>query len=186
MDNKAQFISAAIHDCQATIRATDVKVGALLAALFLPFTHIVSLWDSLERIATFFDSHVFTVLFFVVWFVAIYTLITTISAIDNPAKHIDNDADCQGSFYGSDLYRFRLFDAFHLKPNGRATQTVSTFSSTFPVTDEDICNELTFEHMKLIYIRDIKLHRLNLSLRLSTAWFVISAIAFLTVRISCA
>ena len=45
MDNKIQFAYAAIADVQATIRAIDIKLGALLTAVFLPISVIAKIYN---------------------------------------------------------------------------------------------------------------------------------------------
>ncbi|HGS4749595.1 TPA: hypothetical protein ACMDRF_002421, partial [Vibrio cholerae] len=92
MDSKSDFIMAAIQDCQATIRATDVKVGALLTGLLLPFSQISQIWKYLEQLSTLIECRAVIYLFFVLWLLAIYSLVRTISAIDNPSNHIVNES----------------------------------------------------------------------------------------------
>lgn len=179
MDNKTHFIAAAIQDCQATIRATDVKVGALLAGLLLPFAQISHIWGYLENLALLIESHCFTVVFFLLWFSAIFSLVRTISAIDNPASHIVNEDTCKGAFYGTKLYDFGFWDSFLNRKVVKAKKDITNFASAYPSSEQDIELELSFEHMKLIYIREIKLHRLQFALRLSATWFVIGMCAFI-------
>ncbi|HHX8446647.1 TPA: hypothetical protein ACVO1C_003000 [Vibrio diabolicus] len=179
MDNKTHFIAAAIQDCQATIRATDVKVGALLAGLLLPFAQISQIWGYLGDLALLIETHVFTIVFFFFWFFAIFSLVRTISAIDNPASHIVNEDTCKGTFYGTKLYDFSFLDSFLNRDVVKAKKDITNFASAYPSSIQDIELELSFEHMKLIYIREIKLHRLKFALQLSAAWFVLGVCAFI-------
>lgn len=179
MDNKIHFIAAAIQDCQATIRATDVKVGALLAGLLLPFSQISHIWNYLEKLAVLINTQVFTIVFFFVWFVAIFSLVRTISAIDNPASHIVNENMCKGTFYGAKLYKLCFLDSFFNRNVVKANKDIISFTSIYPSLEDDIELELSFEHMKLIYIREIKLYRLKFALRLSVIWFVLGVCAFI-------
>ncbi|HGM9887119.1 TPA: hypothetical protein ACKRET_001087 [Proteus mirabilis] len=182
MDNKIHFIAAAIQDCQATIRATDVKVGALLAGLCLPFAQISDIWNYLEKLALLIDCHVFTIVFFLVWFCAIFLLVRTISAINNPAAHIVNENTCEGAFYGPQLYDFSFLDSFLNRDLIKANKDITNFASVYPTTTGNIELELSFEHMKLIYIREIKLHRLRFALKLSTFWFLLGACIFIYLK----
>lgn len=169
---------AAIQDCQATIRATDVKVGALLTGLLLPFSKISQIWNYLEQLSRLIEHNVVTYLFFILWFLAIYSLVRTISAIDNPLNHIVNNSNCKGTFYGGKLYRFGVVDTLLNREKIKADKDIASFAATYPDTSDGIELELSFEHMKLIYIREIKLHRLNFSLRLSAIWFAVGLCAF--------
>ncbi|MEZ8141908.1 hypothetical protein [Enterovibrio sp. FF113] len=56
---------------------------------------------------------------------------------------------------------------------------IANVAATYPDTADGIELELSFEHMKLIYIRDIKLHRLNFSLAVSAIWFAVGLCAFI-------
>lgn len=179
MDNKAQFIAAAIQDSQATIRATDVKVGALLTGLLLPFTQISQIWKNFGELASLLGHQTVTIVFFALWITAIFTLVRTISAIDNPANHIVNENICKGSFYSGGLYTFAILDFFLNRSIIKANKDITNFALTYPCSVEKIEQELSFEHMKLVYIREIKLHRLNFSLKISMLWFAFGFCAFL-------
>ena len=182
MDSKAQFISAAIADCQATIRATDVKVGALLAGLLLPFSQVSHIWDYLTQLSAILERQTVTFIFFGIWFVAICALVRTISAIDNPANHIVNESSCKGSFYSGGLYSFGFLDSLLNRDLVKASKDVANFAQSYPDTPDEIELELSFEHMKLIYIREIKLHRLNFALKVSAIWFAFGMCAFLYLK----
>ncbi|MGF1909204.1 hypothetical protein L4C38_07175 [Vibrio kasasachensis] len=182
MDSKSGFIMAAIQDCQATIRATDVKVGALLAGLLLPFSQISQIWKYLDQLSTLLEYNAVTYIFFVLWFLAICSLVRTISAIDNPVNHIVNESTCKGAFYGGGLYRFEFLDSLLNREIIKADKDIANFAATYPDTPDDIELELSFEHMKLIYIREIKMHRLAFSLKVTALWFIVGTCAFLYLK----
>lgn len=85
---------------------------------------------------------------------------------------------CKGTFYGGRLYRFGFLDTLLNREIIKADKDIASFAATYPNTLDEIELELSFEHMKLIYIREIKLHRLNFSLRLSAIWFAVGLCAF--------
>ena len=182
MDSKAKFIISAIEDCQATIRATDVKVGALLAGLLLPFSQISHIWKYLTQLSGMIESQMVTLVFFFLWFIAILALVRTISAIDNPANHIVNENTCKGSFYNGGLYNFGFLDSLLNRDMVKANKDIANFALSYPNSSEDIELELSFEHMKLIYIREIKLHRLSFSLTVSALWFIFGMCAFIYLK----
>lgn len=176
MHKKSEFIEAAISDTQATIRATDVKVGVLLAAMLLPISSLGKIWAHFEHLSSVFGPSISIfsgVIFFSMWLIAMISLVRTISAIDNPSEHIVNNSDYNGSFYGGGLYKFEPDDAIFNRSIIKANKDVLKFSNEYPANEDSIILELTFEHMKLIYIRQIKLYRLNFALKTSSVWFII-------------
>lgn len=52
MDNKTAFLAGALLDAQATIRAIDVKVGALLVGLLAPFSSIGRICAHFEHLVS--------------------------------------------------------------------------------------------------------------------------------------
>jgi len=186
MQSKFDFIIAAINDTQGTIRATDVKVCALLAGMILPLPLIGRIWAHFVHIA---DSIlpcaavIFGAVFFLMWVVIIVTLVKTISAIDNPAHHIKNSHKFKGTFYGGGLYKFRLHDALFNRKNVVPLIDAISYSDTYPAEYDDINSELAFEHMKLIYIRDIKLFRLGVALEVALLWLLIGIMVYVVSKL---
>ncbi|WPD23841.1 MAG: hypothetical protein Q3M24_09115 [Candidatus Electrothrix aestuarii] len=173
MNDKIFFILAAINDTQATIRAIDVKVGTLLAGLLLPLVIKGQIFNYLIKISNVI-SHSFgisvSLLLIFLWFVNVFILIRTISAIDNPAKHILDSKKFKGSFYGNGCYNFGALDIFLNREAIKANKNVIDFSKDYPSGLEEIVNELAFEHLQLVYIRDIKFHRLKIAFTMSFFW----------------
>ena len=101
------------------------------------------------------------------WFTTVFILIRTISAIDNPAKHIVNSKDLKGSFYGSGCYHFGAPDIFLNRETIKANKDVVEFSNDYPSGLEDIVRELAFEHLQLVYVKDIRFYRLKIAFNLS-------------------
>lgn len=181
MENKITFIAGALIDIQSTIRAIDAKVGALLIGLLLPFSkigricsHFQYIWNSERHVI----ASILIVLFFSVWVLSISSLINALAAIDNPANHIVNSDKYKGSFYGGGLFEFGFIDAFINRSIVKANKDVSTYADAIPATKTDIEQELVFEQLKLIYIRDAKLHRLKWGVKLSTVWFEIGLFSY--------
>ncbi|RIZ67614.1 MAG: hypothetical protein D0528_11275 [Methylococcales bacterium] len=184
--DKSKFILNAILDTQATIRAIDVKIGYLLAALLVPFTLIGRIW------AHFFNLHValpfhlddfLFIAFLLMWVFTILCFIRALSAIDNPARHIINASHCQGVFYGGGLYQFGFLDSVLNREMVRASNDITSFLARIPDARINIQSELAFEQMKLIYIRDIKLHRLRVGITSAQIWFCIGFLSFVLSKI---
>lgn len=186
MVNKIDFIAAAIHDVQDTIRASDFKVGALLTGMLIPASSIGKIWTHF----TLFSKQIplwlciiIGVLFFVLWVSIIFVLIRTISAIDNPSNHIINSGEFKGSFYGGGLYKFNPIDAFVNRDVIKASKDVQHFTMDYPEHEDEIIAELTFEHLKLIYIRDAKIYRLNCSIKFASLWLSIGMFVYFYTKI---
>lgn len=174
--DRSEFILAAINDAQATIRSIDVKVTALLAGLLIPLSSLGKIWNHLSHIHSL-DHPYFTVLigalFFLAWLIAVFSLVRTVSAIDNPAKHILNSGHYKGIFYGAGLFGFGALDVLLNRPIIKGSTDVASFSKDYPASEEEVVSELSFEHMKLIYIREFKLHRFKYSMKIATTWLLL-------------
>lgn len=181
MLNKLDFIYASIADTQATIRAVDVKIGALLVAVLMPFSNLGRICAHFQNISQNYNETlalVLLVLFFCVWILSIITLIRGLSAVDNPAKHIVNSENYKGSFYGGNLYNFGILDCFLNRSVIKADKDVSTFELDIPDNKNKIEGELAFEQMKLIYIRDAKFHRLKWGINFASIWFALGLTSY--------
>ncbi len=182
MDRKSDFILSSIQDAQATIRSIDVKVAALLTGLLVPISSLGKIWNHLVHISSL-TSNILAVLigviFLLFWLAAIVSLVRTLSAIDNPADHIINSSNYKGIFYGGGLFQFGWLDVLLNRSVIKANKDVVTFSQAYPDNEEEIISELSFEHMKLIYIREIKLHRFKSSLKIAFIWLILGMSIYL-------
>lgn len=183
MDKKTEFIAAAILDTQATIRAIDVKVAALLVAVLAPFANISRIFAHLGHVGTQSPRWIFlslVVAFLVAWVLALVALVRAIGAIDNPSRHIINSDSITGAFYAGGLYSLGVVDVFLNRSIIKASADPRSFAARIPDNAEGIEHELVFEQMKLAYIRDVKLNRLNWGLRFSLLWFALGTGIFLS------
>ena len=182
MRNKREFLLAAIEDSQGTIRAVDVKVSVLLVGLLAPFSNLGRIFSHISHIdsaVSHVAAYLIAFVFFSLWGMALLSLVMSISAIDNPAKHIASSSKFTGSFYGGGLYRFSFIDSLFNRDIIKAEKDSGSFYDLLPDSEREIENELMFEHMKIIYIREIKLHRLKYAYRFSIAWFLVGLTAYL-------
>lgn len=183
MHNKIDFVSAAIADTQTTIHATDVKIAAILVGILAPLANTSSIFSHLDHFGIqsprwFFIAIV--ILFLLAWLLALIALVRAIGAIDNPSQHIINTSNCKGTFYGGGLYTLSIVDVFLNRDIIKALQDPKSFAAKLPANDAEIEVELVFEQMKLAYIRDVKLNRLNWGLRFSLIWLVLGISIFLS------
>lgn len=174
---------AVVSDIQATIRAIDVKAGALLTVLLLPLASLGKIWNHLTAISTSFHQVIGIILgflFFLLWLCVLFILVKIISPLDNPSCHINNTNSCVGVFYSGHLYggAFSFADYFFNSRGIYASKSTSEFLEELPESDDLIIKELAFEQMKLVYIRDIKLFRLNMALTLAGLWLLTSIVVY--------
>ena len=182
MDDKTSFLAGSILDTQTTIRAIDVKIGAILVGLLAPFASFGRVWEHFMHICRVDPAFLgigLSMVFFLTWILSVFSLVRALSAIDNPAIHIINSGKYRGSFYGGGLYIFGLWDAFFNRPMIKASKDVGTIVSEAPDTKDQIIEELAFEQLKLVYIRDIKLFRLETGINLALVWLGVGVISFL-------
>ena len=172
-DKKITFIYTAINDCQSTIRAIYVKLGALLAGMLLPVASLDKIWSVLDAFYKQNDNlfgKLTLILFFFLWFISVVILIRTFAAIDNPSRHISQSNDSIGSFFGGGQFQFAKRDVFFNRQSVKSKYSVPVMICSYPESIVNLINELTFEHLKLIYIRDIKLHRLKSGVLAAFLW----------------
>lgn len=173
MKDKNEFIISAINDAQATIRAIDVKAGAFLASLFLPVPYLDKVLKYLNSINFPFPSNYFCYFFLFIWLLSIVSLARALSSIDNPSNHILGPNNCKGGYYGGGLFELGIIDSIFNRDQIMSKKNVINFSIDYPHDENQIREELTFEHMKLIYIRDMKNYRLGFSLKLVFINFIV-------------
>lgn len=179
MKETTDFLHTSICDIQSTIRAVDVKAGFLFLMLFTPLYSM----DKLAPLLTcvFVESRLHSALiitFILSWILAITCAFMAIAAISNPANKVTGAKKCMGSFYGGDLYNLTIFDVFYNFRN-TSNRTVDEEIDILPKNEGDTIAELTFEKLKLTYIRDIKLCRINFCIKVTAAWLLIGALTYI-------
>ncbi len=181
MDEKINFIKSSISDIQATIRAIDTKIGFALLIVLFPLTNLGKVQWHLINISNKNPKLLFTflsLLFCLLWLASLVGLIRAISAIDNPTKHIINNSKFSGTYYAGGVYTFGLSDVFSNRDVIKASIDVDSFFSKIPAEKGAIAKELSFEQLKLVYIRDIKIKRLNFSLFATYIWLTIGLLIY--------
>lgn len=183
MDSKTDFLMAAISDTQATIRAIDVKVAALLVGILAPFANTNRVFGHLGHFGIQSPQWLtlgIAVLFLCAWLFGLAALVRAIGAIDNPAQHIINASACVGSFHAGGLYKLGLLDVFLNRDIIKASKDPLSYAAQLPDSKEAIEGELVFEQMKLAYIRDVKFNRLAWGMRFSLLWFILGIGIFIS------
>lgn len=175
--DKSTFLQSAIQDTQQNIRAIDFKIGALLAGCIVPFPQIRTIYEFLNSNGLWWQQGL-AWLIFAIWLIAVLILLAALSAIDNPSKHINDGYAQKGTYYGGGTFRFNLINGF-FRTDIRANQTVLNYSTDLDDPNFPFIKELVFEHLKLIYIRDLKLYRLKFAVSLIACLIVTGSISFL-------
>ena len=178
VDQKLNFLYGSISDIQSTIRAVDVKAGFLFVVIFIPvgsLSDIVVVFKSMSMLSQSFLA--LSLLVAALWVLSVYVLFKTVVAISNPADHVKGTVP-HGSFYGADQYSLKSIDYlfnFPIKSNFSLSEEVAKL----PGTENKLVEELVFEKMKIIYIRDIKIKRLSLCFRLVLSWLLLGGFSWL-------
>jgi hypothetical protein len=175
MEQRTDFLYASLGDIQGTIRAIDVRIGFLLILLFAPMAVIDKIVDGYSDLIGFnILLKLVSILDIAAWLLAMLFLFLSVSAISNPANHV-RGKDKLGSFYGGGLFPISIVDAIYNR-NIESVRTVEDEISTLPQSEDEIISSLTYERMKLIYIRDIKMRRFSVGLSASAIWVVFGLI----------
>ncbi len=180
-----EFAKAALDDCQLTIRALDVKCGAVLVLLLAPLASASSIFDSLEAITSLPLAYFLGGLFFGTWALSLFSLIRGLSPLDNPSLHILDYKGLTGAFYRSGLFKFGFFDALLRRKVIISKMKVPDAVAELPKDEAAVVDELTFEHMKLCYIRDIKIRLLKWGIGFAEIWVLTGSVIYLLARYGC-
>lgn len=188
---QVNFLYAAITDVQSTIRAIDTKIGALLVILVIPLTklgkiyaHCGNVWAHSSCSGRWLAGLVIG-LFVISWIGSFIAAIRTLMAIDNPANHVDTADDAEndlrpvrGTFYGGHLFTFGYFRSVFTK-GGKSAKTLKNHLDDLPKGNDGIRDELAYEHMKLCFIRHIKITRQGFAFRLAFLWMLLGGIIWI-------
>jgi hypothetical protein len=181
MRSRLDFLSAAVAEAQATIRALDVKLAALLVAALVPVPLLASIAECFAGIYKAWGNDfvgITLIVFCCAWSLSIVCFSLAIGAISSPAARVRSAASYTGSLFSPGLYRFTLLDALANRDAVLSQLEPSAHLQRLPSAEAEIESELSFEHLKLIYIRDIKLLRLRWGFRFAASASVIGAVLY--------
>jgi hypothetical protein len=168
-----QFLIASVNDIQATIRAIDLKANALmltLAVLIGNFDKIGGVISALlgrPHDAIFYVSVSIVVLLAAAVALSVWLSLWALSANYDPTSHVEPEpAHTRDAFFIAQRYRFSWTSViFHGKPHRVAEKpAVSAQRRHVPSSLEDATHQLVTEQLKLAYIRDLKMRRINASI----------------------
>ena len=185
------FLYQSISDTQGTIKAIDAKIGFLLIFLVIPITNVNRIYLMLLPLLSQKLPHLFLYVHYAwiaafcsCWFLAFVAAVKGITALDNPALHINNiDNPRNGTFYFGGSYKFGAIDTFFNRKSVKSAMSLENFQRILPLAELDLIGELAFEKMKLAYIRDLKMLRQKCSAKLTLAWLTIGFGMYVYLRV---
>lgn len=165
---KLTFLYKAIEDAQETIRLTDEKTGIilLLLTIFVSImgTHLPDFanyfWNMTPQLQTIFISTAF--LFIVCIGITILLMIMVIFPRSNPSEHVAIAYKPKGFFYLYDLntnWKDYLMDRKEVIVKPSFEKYLLEFQEIADA--QTLRKELIYELLKVSYIREIKLRRIN-------------------------
>ncbi|MEZ8399762.1 hypothetical protein AB6D20_006940 [Vibrio splendidus] len=175
-EKKIEFLYQSIADTQATIRALDVKLGFFFVIIFLPFAatkEIINVYQALSKIEI---LSCIANLVGIIWLISFVCLFLATVSKDNPSKALDAELSegNKNAFYNGDVISANICS---LIPRFTANQK-ATFTDKLeglPNSENALIITLTFEAMKLAYIRDVKIIRSNACMYSTFLWIGIGA-----------
>lgn len=182
--DRTKFLYAAVADMQNTIRALDTKTNYLMVILLIPLAKLGAIYAKCEELLALsqpWTRWVFVpliVIFVVAWCMAILAVFKTLTAIDDPAEHISGDHP-RGSFFASKLFDACFIDTF-INRNISSVQQHHQHLADAPKTDDEVASELAYEHMKLTYIKSLKMVRSRYAYAFSKCWLVAGGAVWLS------
>lgn len=184
-ENSLTFMYQSIADTQSIIRAIDTKLGFILVLNLVPITNIGKIFFKIQNIIS--TDHdptihliktVISIICIICWLIACWCIYKGISAIDNPAAHIKSLNGVSGYFYSGDLYKPKFLDATFNRKSLMSEKTFAEYFNQIPNTNIKTLKELSFEKMKLAYIRDVKLKRQLWAFRFTVYWVTLGIIIY--------
>lgn len=181
MKTRIEFLFAAINEAQSTVRALDVKIAALLVCALAPVPMLAPIAGCFFAIYKTWDGLIvggLQITFCLTWAGSMILFSLALGAISNPALHVRSAKNNSGAFYGPGMYDFNLLDAISPRASKISLVDPSAHLASIPNNEVQIELELAFEHLKVIYIRDVKLIRLKYGYRLASCALVIGSASY--------
>lgn len=187
--NIITFLYQSIADSQSTIRSIDTKLGFILVLNLIPITNIGKIYSKVYSILLneldlwmLILKIILLITCLILWFIACLCTYRGISSIDNPKGHIKSVTDVNGFFYSGNLYEIKFYDMIINRKKLKSKQTFIEYCKQRPKSDEDIISELSFEKMKLSYIRDIKIERQLGAFKYTACWVILGIFIYFFFR----
>jgi len=183
--SKETLLLESIKDIQSTIRALDVKTGFLFVFLCIPFSRIEAISPAFLILIQ--KNILFTlvlILFFLIWGFALFILFMAVSPQNNPADSVDFNGiskQPKGFLFGGYLFqtispmKYLNSSAMPDKKNSLVDE-ITYFKN---LTEDEYIEELMFERLKLITIRNLKLQRISICIKAIFLLIVMTAVIWI-------
>jgi hypothetical protein len=180
-EENSNFLINAINDTQNVIRAVDTKIQILFALLAIPTLNIGEIIPAAKALwnASCYSipKQSLVIAFYGLWIIAVYIAFKCLSGIGSPIGHIKGDKSLTGVFYLGDEFTFSWKNCFR---NGRviSKNSIDEILKKLPKSKKEVLDELMFELIKVVYIRDLKLFRQRWVFRISLTWIILGGLMF--------
>jgi len=179
--SKFEYLKFAIEDAQEIIRFIDAKTAFAVSVIG---AYIVGIISMIEKIVKYLDSYsiLFWIMFSSFLILLVFATITTtriIKPTNNPSENINLNglAEPNLPFYlAGNTYSSWFFRFINCYTDKHKHDFKGYLDKLNPVTDESIIQTLTFELLKVSYIRNLKNDRFNFLLTI----LIISSLLFIS------
>lgn len=167
------YLHEALNDAQGTLRVLDAKAYITLLIFLLPFYKVETISYFLFYTPGGLGSHI--ILFFlkgavvVSWVMGVASCLSALFRIDNPRDHIRGDLP-EGTFYLGGLFQLNSTKNLTRRTSTLSRRSLNEVMGSLPKNKNEISRELTFELMKVVYIRTLKDFRVRFSFYFISAW----------------
>ena len=182
IEHKFEFLYASIEDARDTIRAIDQKVNFLFVGLAIPLSgfskilgHVKSFYGLpvLHQIPFHPVQSITIAALLITWSASFFLTLKALASSEDPSAHIPNDSGATGVFYSAKLFEPRFLDLFRVRKDFSSKWTLAHNLKRFNLSTNRLLEELIYEHMKLVYLRDLKRRRQITAYRLFFIWVVL-------------
>ena len=188
-EQKVNFQYNSLIDIQNTIRSIDIKISFLLLIILFPLSNLESFIKTMINLYP--TNLCYKILYFcyfflfsLSWVLSFICSIKSLVAIDNPTNHIIDNKKYKGLFYIPNLYSINFFDSIMNRDSIKSLSSIENENKKLPEDFSELSKELTFEQMKLAYIRDIKIIRQKWAFNFALFWILLGALLIIKIFFS--
>lgn len=170
--NRITFLLASIEDAQELIKFADSKTAIVISIIGGYILAIFSSMPDIVRFSCYYDGWIWTslALFTILLILCIQLALRIIKPTSNPSQHINFEgrpAPILLFFLTPNKYKNKTHSLFRNRRRSKLSIGYNSYESKIQnATNEDIIASLTFELMKVSFIRNIKIDRFNLLIKI--------------------
>ncbi|MBY7982034.1 hypothetical protein KW452_05705 [Vibrio fluvialis] len=179
-ERKVEFLYQSISDSQGTIRALDVKLGFFFVVIFLPLValkEIMDIYKVIEGVCYYFIPSLISVL---AWVTSFLSLFFSALSIGNPMNKIDTSIDdlsedTKSAFYNGNVFQLNILSLVNSRLV-KVRKNLREKTSSLPSDMSKLIYVLSLESMKLSYIREVKIYRINICMYATLVWIFLGSL----------